>query len=193
MKKPCSRWSPFVIAFLSLALVVGLGIFAYRQLVPYNCVATALYAGYDTAEGLEMASEVVLIAIVSGKGKSIVDEDGRHYTFTPLKIGEVFKGSLQTGGEIKFVEPVGYQRRLTGLYFYGRRDYVPLKLGTSYLLFLKESEPGSGIYIPIGGMQGKFVWPPPQERTEEALEISGPVGDYWHLFDSVVEKYGTKD
>jgi len=154
--------------------------------------STALYAGYDSADGLERASEVVVVVNVIGKGKSVVDH-GQQYTFTHLEVKQVHKGDLLPGDLIEFSEPGGYERRLSGLYFIGSIDYVPTKQSSSYMLFLKETREGSNIYFPTGGSQGKFVWPPPQERTEESLEIRELDGHYQRLFNSVVAKYGESE
>jgi len=175
-------------------LVIGLGILSYRHVVPTVITAgsTALYVGYYTADELERACEEVVVARVAGKGRSIVDDD-RHYTITPLEVEQVYKGDLRPGDVIEFVEPGGYERKLSGLYFLGRPDYVQITQSSSYMLFLIESKDGSNIYFPNGGSQGKFVWPPPQERTEELLEVAELDGHYQRLFNSVAAKYGESE
>lgn len=195
MRLPRFRWSTRAsFITLSTVLVIGLGILSYRHVIPtvITTGSTALYVGYDTADGLERASDVVVVARVAGKGRSIVD-DYRHYTITPLEVEQVYKGELLPGDVIEFVEPGGYERKLSGLYFLGSADYVQITQSSSYMLFLRESREGSNIYFPTGGSQGKFVWPPPQERTEELLEVVELDGDCQRLFNSVVAKYGESE
>jgi hypothetical protein len=171
-------------------LVVGLGILAYRHIVPTITLtsSTALYPGYDTAENMEYASEVVVVVSVVGKGKS-KDVNDWLYTFTPLKVERVFKGDLLPGERIEFAERGGYERKVTGLYFIGREDYVHIKQNSSYLLFLIE-EGDTGIYFTTGGPEGKYVWPLPQEATAENLEFTDCWGVDLDLYNSILARYG---
>lgn len=192
MKKHSRDWLKTILLFLTVILVIGLGILGYRHIVPTTVSEHALIIQYADLNALEDDSELIVTVTVAGKGrnevrKSIEGESKFHFTYTPMKIDKVYKGDVRQGDAIEIVEPVGYERQPDGLYFIGRSGYTPIQTNSSYLLFLTKVD--SGAYSIRGGPQGKYVWPPPQDPTPEKLEVTEFGGHYQMFFEAVVAKY----
>lgn len=197
MEKYSLRWlKPTTIIVLSVVLAIGLGMMTYRQIVPTVVNSHAIYHIIESLEELEQDSEIIAVVSVAGKGRNVIrnsiEGDSKfYYTYTPIEIGKVYKGNVRPGDIIETVEPVGYQRLPSGLYFMGMEGYVPIQRNSSYLLFLRKSD--SGAYTIRGLWQGKFVWPFPQNLTAEALEVTDFGGHYQVLYEAVAAKYGQLD
>lgn len=179
----------FVIV-LSVLLAVGIGFLAYRHIVPTKAYAEGMIYLYESLSELEEKSDTIVEVSVAGKGRNVVEKStvgaqDSYYTYTPVKVEKVHKGDVNPGDVIEIIEPVGYQRLLTGLYYHCRRGYEPIKQATTYLLFLQENPDGD---YPVSS-QRKFVWPTPQERTAESLEITELSSQYEMLLDAIAAKY----
>ncbi|HBS93943.1 MAG TPA: hypothetical protein DEA85_07990 [Firmicutes bacterium] len=177
------------IIVLSIILVVGLGFLAYRHIVPTVTYNHSIVHLFESLDEMEEKSDLIVEVSIVGKGRNVVrkGEAGfmdSYYTYTPSRVEKVYKGDIQPGDTIEVIEPVGYQRLPTGLYFIGREGYVPIKQN-SYLLFLSKNIDGN---YPVEA-QGKFVWPSSRELSAENLEITGLDDHYKMLLDAVVAKY----
>lgn len=178
------------IIVLSVLLAIGIGILAYRHIIPTVTYTQAMTYLYDSLDELEEKSDTIVEVSVVGKGRNVVWESSvgasdSYYTHTPVIVISVYKGDVKLGDTIEVIEPVGYQRVLTGLYFIGREGYEPLNVNSTYLLFLVENNEG---HYPVSD-QRKFVWPSPQKRTSESLEVTELSSQYEMLLDAIQAKY----
>lgn len=131
------------VIFLSVLLAVGIGFLAYRHIVPTKAYAEGMIYLYESLAELEEKSDTIVAVSVAGKGRNVVEKStvgaqDSYYTYTPVKVEKVHKGDVNPGDVIEIIEPVGYQRLPTALYYICRRGYEPIKQGTTYLLFLQE-------------------------------------------------------
>ncbi|WP_419871451.1 hypothetical protein [Candidatus Pristimantibacillus sp. PTI5] len=102
---------------------------------------------------LESMSDLIVLAEKSGEstirkvgGKSDIDQ-----AVTSIKLLQVFKGEAEEGREITVSESAFFE---DGSMFRSVSGYVPMVKGDHYTLFLQKD--ASGIYVPVGGYQGKF-------------------------------------
>lgn len=175
---------------LSVLLAVGIGFLAYRHIVPTEIHTEAMVYLYESLDELEEKSDTIVEVSIAGKGRNVVEKSkvgsqDSLYTYTPVKVEKVHKGDVNPGDILEVIEPVGYQRLPTGLYYICRRDYEPLIQESTYLMFLLENNDG---HYPVSS-QRKFVWPTPQERKANSLEVTELSSQYEVLLDAIKVKY----
>lgn len=102
---------------------------------------------------LESMSDLIVLAEKDGEstirkvgGKGEIDQ-----AVTSIKLLQVFKGEAEEGQEISVSESAFFE---DGSMFRSVSGYIPMVKGDHYTLFLQKD--ASGIYVPVGGYQGKF-------------------------------------
>lgn len=114
------------------------------------------------------------------------------YTISELKITNVLSGEIGRKENINIIEPYAVTRDVLGSYLFTTGDYVPLKKGSEYILFLVKSSGGNfpmDTYEIVGHYQGKYK-KGDLKITNEDLEIGELSDHYKKLYNNVEKKYG---
>lgn len=113
------------------------------------------------------------------------------YTISELKITNVLSGEIGRKEKLNIIEPYAVTRDVLGSYLFTTGDYVPLKKGNEYILFLVKSSGGNfpmDTYEIVGHYQGKYK-KGDLKITNEDLEIGEISDHYKKLYTNVKEKY----
>lgn len=181
------------ITVISVALVVIAGVRLYNHLNPTIVARQTMLVLHDSLLEMEEKADLIVLVDVSGRGRQEELQPGSYVfnTFTPVKVKEIYKGDVNPGDKLEIAEHYGLVTTFQETFLYTTANYLPMRQGSTYLLFLTKTQSG---WLRINGVsQGKFIWPLPKKLSAGELELSDVPEEYRVFAEEIRAKYGTAD
>jgi molybdopterin converting factor small subunit len=184
---------------LSLLVFIG-GFIGFNQLHPQILHSDADFP-IISFEQLENQSHLIVKVVLIGKDSDEIRLSKENApidwkTFTNVRVTEVYKdttGKLKSGDTVKVIEKYAKWRDVRGAYEIYDENYVPIRPGKEYILYLYKSNKYNAYEI-HSQFQGKYLVANlnPVQLTDQELEVKEVDEKYIDKYKKVMEKYNNK-
>lgn len=153
-----------LICLFSVVVLFSLYGCSQANTIKVNCLNADRITLANTPNDLQQVSDLIIVFTPRDQENVLMHySDGNvsvGYTKTTGIVTELLSGDIWEGAEIAITEEC--YTTDSGTKLWTQQGYLPMRIGETYLLFLKEYPPESkyaGMYFPIDLEHGKYVLP----------------------------------